>query len=105
MTRPDGPDLTVAYRRNGGLAGIELATTVHGVELTHEDAAVARRLLTDPPTTGSARSAAGRSDQFDHRLTLSEGAARRSFHWADADVPDDARALLAVLLQRAEPTR
>jgi hypothetical protein len=100
----DAPDIAISYRRSGGLAGLDLVAELHSADLGDDDAATARELLAGPPAE-PADSGAGRPDQFDHELTLSDGASQRTFHWRDGRIPDQARALVATLGQRAEPSR
>ena len=104
MTASPARNIAIAYRRSGGLAGIDMVAELHSGELSAQDAAVVRSLLAHPPAA-KAGSNAGRSDQFDHRLTLTDGDSERNLHWSDAEVPDEARSLIATLGRRAEPTR
>lgn len=97
-------DVAISYRRSGGLAGVDLVAELHSGELSAEDAAVVRNLVARPPAA-KPRSTSPRSDQFEHRLTLTDGTSQRTFQWSERDVPDEARALLATLGRRAEPTR
>ena len=103
MTDP-APDVAISYRRSGGLAGVDLVADLRSGELSAEDAAVVRNLLVRPPVA-KPESNSPRSDQFDHRLTLTDGTSRRTFQWSEREVPDGARSLLATLGRRAEPTR
>lgn len=101
---PSPPDIAITYRRSGGLAGIDMVAQLRSGELTDDDAAAARSMLARAPAAAGT-APPGRPDRFDHELELDDGASRRTFHWSDNEIPDEARALVATLGRRAEPTR
>lgn len=93
----------IRYRRSGGLAGLDMAAQAASDDLTAEHAELAHQLLAHPPAAASSRPAAGGPDQFSYRLSVDDGAAHRTFNWAEHEVPDEVRPLLAALNKRAHP--
>jgi emfourin len=91
----------IRYRRSGGFAGIELAAEAASDELPDEQADAARSLLAAPP--GSSSSGAPGADRFNYELHLDDGTRTETFHWTDADVPDQARSLVSTLNRLAHP--
>ena len=91
----------IRYRRSGGFAGIELAAEAGSDELPDEQADAARSLLAAPP--GSSASAAPGADRFNYELHLDDGTHQQTFHWTDADVPEQARSLMSSLNRMAHP--
>jgi hypothetical protein len=96
-------DVRIRYRRSGGFAGIELAAETMAGELPGEDASVAARLLHE--ATPAAAPAGGHPDGFSYELQIDDGTHQRTFNWAEHQVPDQVRGLLATLHQRAAPAR
>ena len=92
----------IRYRRTGGIAGIELAAEASSDDLPSDQASAARSLLAAAPA--SSASAAPGADRFSYELHLDDGTRRQTFHWSDADVPDQARPLLSALNRLAHPS-
>jgi hypothetical protein len=93
----------IQYRRSGGLAGLDMTAQAASDELAADHADLARKLLTDPPAAASTPPAAGGADQFSYRLHVDDGTRQRTFTWADHEVPDEVRPLLAALNRKAHP--
>ena len=92
----------IRYRRSGGFAGIELAADASSDDLPADQAGAARSLLASPPASSSSRPPG--ADRFSYELHLDDGTRQQTFHWSDADVPDQARSLLSALNRLARPT-
>lgn len=97
-------DVHLEFRRSGGLAGIEMTTSVDARDLPAEQAPVITDLLNDtlleqdtpthrPPIP----------DQFDYELTVTDGHRTSTYHWTDMQIPDAAQPLIAELAERSEP--
>jgi hypothetical protein len=93
----------IRYRRSGGLAGLDLAAEAGSDDLPAEHAELARQLLAHPPAAATTPPASGRPDQFTYRLHVDDGTQHRTFNWAEHEVPDEVRPLLATLNRRAHP--
>jgi hypothetical protein len=100
----DAHGVRIAYRRSGGLAGIDLAAEVQSDELPAEQTDLVRQLLIRPPTTapGPGNASEG-ADQFSYTLGLDDGTRHQTFRWTERDVPEDVQPLLTALHQRARP--
>ena len=94
--------------QSGGLAGLTLVTDIAVDDLPPDDAAAVRRALDTvdlpalaaqppPPPAGP--------DRFSYELTVDRAGERRCVKLQEPGVPDELRALLAVLLPLARPRR
>ncbi|WP_433684081.1 protealysin inhibitor emfourin [Nocardia sp. CA-119907] len=98
------PNVHLEFRRSGGLAGIEMTTSVDARDLPAEQAPVITDLLNDtlleqdtttyPPAM---------PDQFDYELTVTDGHRTSTYHWTDPQIPDAAQPLVAELAERSRP--
>lgn len=99
--------LHVRYRRSGGFAGLDLVAQAPAEELSQEQAGIAADLLSTRPAPAAAGAAGapspGMPDQFSYELHLDDGTHRRTYHWAEHEVPESVRPLLAELNHRATP--
>jgi hypothetical protein len=94
---PDGPSdrLQVSFVRSGGFGGLRLATELGGDQLTDEEAAVLRSLLS---TSGGADEAQGTrtrgADRFRYDLTIRDGGDSRTLSLSDAELTPELRPLV-----------
>jgi hypothetical protein len=98
--------LRIGYRRGGGFTGIELTAEVTADELAVGEAELAARLLADPSVGAPTRPAdafPSAADQFSYQLEVTDGSRKHTFQWAEFQVPDAVRPLLAALNQHAKP--
>lgn len=93
----------ISYRRSGGLAGIDMKADAAAHELSHDEAELAAQLLAHPPEPAR-KARRGGADQFTYRLHVDDGERQQTFEWAESEVPDHVRPLLAALHSRATPT-
>ena len=109
-------ELRIAYRRSGGIAGIDMAAECLAADLPEDQARVAADLLgaTDEDQASGERddgaAAAGSApgpgaDRFTYTVRVASGARSRTLSWSDSTVPEGARPLLATLAGLARPTR
>lgn len=88
--------------RSGGLAGLDMVTTIDTTDLPVVQQSLVVALLTaDPDVPGMNRP--GGADQFSYQLEVRDGDHAAHHHWAEADVPEAVRPLLAELTRRARP--
>ncbi|MFE3257160.1 protealysin inhibitor emfourin [Nocardia sp. NPDC059091] len=92
--------IRIAYRRSGGLAGLDLTAEVDAADLPPGDATIAAGLLTGDPA-GSAGT--GVPDGFSYEVTVSDGTRTRTYRWSQPYVPAEVSSLLAALTSRATP--
>lgn len=95
--------MRIRYRRSGGIAGVDLTTDTTSDQLSPEFARVADELLSGAPA-GSGSTSTAMPDRFSYTLELDDGSRRHTVQWAESDVPDEARPLLAELNRQARPT-
>ncbi|MFI6369282.1 protealysin inhibitor emfourin [Nocardia sp. NPDC050630] len=97
-------DLHLEFRRSGGLAGIEMTTSVDARDLPAEQAPVITDLLNDTlPERDTPPPRPPIPDQFNYELTVTDGHRTSTYHWTDMQIPDAAQPLIAELAQRSEP--
>jgi hypothetical protein len=88
--------------RSGGLAGLDMVTTIDTTDLPVVQQSLAAALLTaDPDVPGVNRP--GGADQFSYRLEVRDGDHTVHHRWAEPEVPEVMRPLLAELARRAKP--
>jgi len=88
--------------RSGGLAGLDMITTIDATDLPAAQQGLAATLLTaDPEVPGVNRP--GGADQFSYQLEVRDGDDTVHHHWAEPEVPEAVRPLLAELTRRAKP--
>ena len=88
--------------RSGGLAGLDMVATIDTSDLPAAQQSVVATLLTaDPKVTGVNRP--GGADQFSYQLEVLDGDHTVHHHWAEPEVPEAVRPLLAELTRRAKP--
>ncbi|MET8426649.1 protealysin inhibitor emfourin [Nocardia sp. NPDC004860] len=92
--------IRIAYRRSGGLAGLDLTAEVDAADLPPGDATIAAGLLTGDPA-GSAGTAV--PDGFSYEVTVSDATRTRTYRWSQPYVPAEVSSLLAALTSRATP--
>ncbi|MGV9834787.1 protealysin inhibitor emfourin [Nocardia niigatensis] len=93
--------IRIAYRRSGGLAGLDLTAEVDAADLLPADAATAAGLLTGDP---AGPAGTGVPDGFSYELTVSDGTRTRTHRWNQPYVPAEVSSLLASLTSRATPS-
>jgi hypothetical protein len=97
-------DVHLEFRRSGGLAGIEMTTSVDARDLPAEQAPVITDLLNDTlPAQDTPTDRRAIPDQFDYELTVTDGHRTSTYHWTDMQIPDTAQPLIAELAERSEP--
>lgn len=97
-------DVRLEFRRSGGLAGIEMTTSVDARDLPAEQAPVITDLLNNTlPERNTPTHRPPMPDQFDYELTVTDGNRSSTYHWTDIQIPDAAQPLIAELAERSEP--
>ena len=90
--------------RSGGLAGLDMVSTVDTVDLSMDQQDVVSSLLTaDLGDQGGRRS--GGADQFSYQLEIHHGDRTVLCQWAEPEVPETVRSLLVTLTRQAKPAR
>jgi hypothetical protein len=90
--------------RSGGIAGLNMVATVDAADLPADQQAVASQLLTED-LRGPGASRPGGADQFSYQLEIRQGDRTVRRQWAEPEVHESVRPLLAELTSRARPSR
>ncbi|MEU0505738.1 protealysin inhibitor emfourin [Nocardia sp. NPDC005998] len=98
------PNVHLEFRRSGGLAGIEMTTSLDARDLPAEQSPVITDLLNDTPLEqDTPRRGPAMPDQFEYELTVTDGQQTSTYHWTDTQIPDAAQPLIAELAERSQP--
>jgi hypothetical protein len=88
--------------RSGGLAGLDMVASLDSTDLpADQQDLVATLLAADSITPRMSRP--GGADQFSYQLEIHHGDHTVRHHWAEPDVPETVRPLLAALAHVAKP--
>jgi hypothetical protein len=90
--------------RSGGFAGLSMVATVDSGELPKDQQDVVSQLLTED-LRGTGASPPGGADQFSYQLEIQQGDRTVQRSWADPEVHEAVRPLLAALTRAAKPVR
>jgi hypothetical protein len=96
--------MKVKFVRSGGLAGLKMAVTVDSSDLPPDQQDVVSRLLTED-LRGPGASRPGGGDQFSYQLEIQHGGRTVKRRWAEPEVQETVRPLLAGLAKVAKPAR
>ncbi|KAA0018091.1 protealysin inhibitor emfourin [Antrihabitans cavernicola] len=91
----------VEFRRGGGLVGLVMVASADSADLPPDQAAVAASLLetqgSESPTSPAA------PDRFTYELTVTGAGKSSQYRWAETQVPEAVRPLVATLDAKAVP--
>jgi hypothetical protein len=94
----------VTLVRSGGIAGLKMVATVDSADLPADQRGVVSTLLSQD-LRGSGASPPGGADQFSYQLEIQQGDRTVHRSWAEPEVHETVRPLLATLTRQARPSR
>lgn len=96
--------MKVTFVRSGGITGLKMVATVDSADLPADQQGVVSTLLTQD-LRGSGASPPGGADQFSYQLEIQQGDRTVQRSWAEPEVDETVRPLLAALTRQARPSR
>lgn len=94
--------MQVKLVRSGGIAGLTMVASADTAGLPVDQQDVVSRLLIEDLRGPGVRRPGG-ADQFSYELEIQHGDTTVRRHWAEPEVPESVRPLLASLTSRAKP--
>jgi hypothetical protein len=100
--------MKVQLMRSGGFGGIRLSAALNTEELSPQEAAQLRRLISESSffdQQASLKSASSQPDRFQYRISVEEGERKKEIETDEAGMPERLRPLVDYLLGQARKGR